>query len=131
MFARGKGDNKKLYTVNVNGTDLKIVNDDFITRGRNDWSPNGNNIAGDSGESRQRKIYLMDVDGTELTELYSKGNVRAPTFSPDDGWMAFTGYIDNRRNSNGCEIYILRLRYNKLVRLTSNDYCDWQPRWGP
>ena len=131
LFARGIQNNKKLYTVNINGTGLKIVNDQFITRGRSDWSPDGTKIAGYTGDSWQRKIYVMNYDGSGLFELLANGNVQAPSFSPDGGWVGFTGYIDNMHNENGCEIYILRLSDKKLQRLTNNDYCDWQPRWGP
>jgi TolB protein len=131
LFAMGIGENKQLYTTNANGTGLKIVNENFTTRGRSDWSWDGNLIAGYSGGSWQRKIYLMNSDGSNLIELYSSGNVQAPSFSPDDNWVVFTGYIDNMRNDNGCEIYILRTNGEDLNRLTSNDFCDWQPRWGP
>lgn len=130
LFAMGAGENKHLYTLNADGTELKIVNKDFTTRGRSDWSWNGKLIAGYSGSSWQRKIFLMNSDGSNLFALYSVGNVQAPSFSPDDNWVTFTGYIDNMGDNNGCEIYILRTNGTDLHRLTENDYCDWQPRWG-
>jgi TolB protein len=131
LFAMGIGENKHLYTINADGTGLKIVNENFTTRGRSDWSWDGSQIAGYSGGSWQRKIYLMNSDGSNLIEIYSYGNVQAPSFSPNDNWVVFTGYIDNMRNDNGCEIYILRTNGEDLNRLTNNDFCDWQPRWGP
>lgn len=131
LFAMGMGENKQLYTMNTDGTALKIVNENFTTRGRSDWSWGGNLIAGYSGDSWERKIYLMNSDGSNLLELYSSGNVQAPSFSPDDNWVVFTGYIDNMGNDNGCEIYILRTNGEDLNRLTNNNFCDWQPRWGP
>jgi TolB protein len=131
LFALGVGDNKKLHTIDPDGSNLQIISEEFTTRGRSDWSPDGNKIAGYTGGSWQRKIYLMNSDGSGLLELFSTGNVQAPTFSPDGGWVAFTGYIDSMRNGNGCEIYLLRVKDNELKRLTTNDYCDWQPRWGP
>jgi len=130
LFAMGSEDKKKLYVINKDGSNLKVVNENFATRGRSDWSWGGNLIAGYSGDSWERKIYLMNSDGSNLIELYSSGNVLAPSFSPDDNWVVFTGYIDNMRNDNGCEIYILRTNGEDLRRLTDNAYCDWQPRWG-
>jgi TolB protein len=130
LFAHGKGDAKKLYTVDVNGDQLEIVSEDFITRGRSDWSPDGSQIAGYTGDRWQRQVYLMNNDGSHLFQLFGTGNVQAPSFSPDGGWVTFTGYLDNMRNSNGCEIYIMRLTSGEPERLTNNDYCDWQPRWG-
>jgi len=131
LFALGVEDNKKLHTIDPDGSNLQVVSEEFTTRGRSDWSPDGIKIAGYTGGEWQRKIYLMNFDGSDLLELFAEGNVQAPSFSPDGGWVAFTGYIDNMGNGNGCEIYVLRLKDNELERLTDNDYCDWQPRWGP
>jgi TolB protein len=131
LFALGQGDNKKLYTINRDGTDLNMVNQSFTTRGRSDWSPDGNTIAGYTGGSWKREIHIMSSNGVGLSDLYTKGNVQAPSFSPDSSWLAFTGYIDKMGDNDGCEIYILRIVDNQLKRLTNNNYCDWQPRWGP
>jgi Tol biopolymer transport system component len=132
LFALGLGDNtKQLYTIASNGTDLQIVSDIFTTRGRSDWSPAGDKISGYTGGAWQREIYLMNTDGTELQQVISNGSPLAPSFSPDSGWIAFTGYLDHFREVDGCEIYILRLSDHTIRRLTNNDYCDYQPRWGP
>lgn len=131
LFALGMGDNKKLHTIDINGSSLQVVSDEFTTRGRSDWSPDGNKAASYTGGTWKRKLFLMNIDGSGLLELFSTGNVQAPSYSPDGGWIAFTGYIDKMGDSEGCEIYILRLKDKKLERLTDNNYCDWQPRWGP
>ena len=131
LFASGIGDNtKQLYTIASTGTDLQIVSNEFTTRGRSDWSPLGHKIASYTGGPWQREIYMMNTDGSELQQVISDGSPLAPSFSPDGGWIAFTGYLDHFREANGCEIYILRLSDNTLQRLTDNDYCDYQPRWG-
>jgi len=106
------------------------VNQDFTTRGRSDWSPDGRKIASYTGIPWQRKIFWMNADGTELTELVSNGNALAPSFSTDSNSIVFTGYIDQINNPNGCEIYTIQVDKTNLKRLTDNDYCDWQPRWG-
>jgi Tol biopolymer transport system component len=130
LFALGTNYGKKLYTMNILGSNLELVSDKFRTRGRSDWSPDGKQIAGYSGDEWQRKIFILNSDGSDLNLLLGEGNVQAPSFSPDGGWVAFTGYIDNPGDGNGCEIYIMRLRDKKIQKLTNNDYCDWQPRWG-
>jgi Tol biopolymer transport system component len=58
-------------------------------------------------------------------------NSLAPSFSPDGRWVAFTGYMDHPHEDDGCEIYIMRIDGSDIRRLTDNDYCDYQPRWGP
>jgi serine/threonine protein kinase len=131
LFAMGYGNNKRLYTINVDGSDLQQVGGSFVTRGRSDWSPDGETIGSYSGESWKREIFLLDIAGQNLRQISSGGNTLAPSFSPDGQWIAFTGYIDQYGNSNGCEIYTMKTDGNQLTRLTDNNYCDWQPRWGP
>lgn len=131
LFALGNGDKKRLYTIFPNGDGLSILDNTFTTRGRTDWSPDGNKIAGYTGGPWERKVSIMNSDGSDLIELIKEGNVQAPSFSSDSDWLAFTGYIDAMGNDDGCEIYILRMADYQLKRLTDNNYCDWQPRWGP
>jgi tricorn protease len=74
----------------------------------------------------------MDPDGSDLHQVSPKGgNSQGPSFSPDGQWIAFTAYFDGFNDINGCEIYIIRTDGTDLRRLTKNDYCDYQPRWGP
>ncbi len=62
-----------------------------------------------------------------LQPIYAQG----PSFSPDGRWVAFTAYLDKYGDAFGCEIYIMRVAGKDRRRLTNNDYCDYQPRWGP
>jgi hypothetical protein len=43
--------------------------------------------------------------------------------------ITFTSYRDYQEE-NGCEIYIMRTDGSQVTRLTDNNTCDWQPRWG-
>jgi Tol biopolymer transport system component len=73
----------------------------------------------------------MDLDGSNVQQVTDGGNNLAPSFSPDGGWIVFTSYRDRYRDENGCEIYIMNLDGDRTIRLTDNETCDWQPRWGP
>jgi Tol biopolymer transport system component len=74
----------------------------------------------------------MNADGTNARVLSpAGGNSQGPSFSPDGQWVAFTAYFDHFGDDHGCEIYIIRVDGTDLRRLTDNDYCDYQPRWGP
>jgi TolB protein len=74
----------------------------------------------------------MDSDGSNERQVApSGGNSHGSSFSPDGGWIAFTAYFDIPGDINGCEIYTMRTDGSDLRRLTDNDYCDYQPRWGP
>jgi TolB protein len=100
-------------------------------RGRSDWSPQ-NFITTYSGEPWQREIYIMNADGSDQHQVSpSGGNSQGPSFSPDGLWIAFTAYFDKYYDINGCEIYIMHTDGTNVRRLTNNDICDYQPRWGP
>ncbi len=131
LFASGSGTDKQLFTISPDGTGLHLVSAEFRTRGRSDWSPDGTLIASYAGSPWAWNMYLMNADGTGLRQVPAGGVALAPAFSPDSRWIVFTGYLDNPNNPDGCEIYILRLSDNRISRLTYNNYCDWQPRWGP
>jgi len=131
LFASDKDGTVQLYTIEVNGDQLHKVSNLPSIRGRSDWSPDGKYIVTYSGDSWKREVYIMNADGTNAHVLSpTGGNSQGPSFSPDGQWVTFTSYFDHFNDENGCEIYIMRLDGTDLRRLTDNDYCDYQPRWG-
>jgi Tol biopolymer transport system component len=132
LFASDMDGSTQLYAIRDNGNDLRRISSLPAVRGRSDWSVDGNSIVTYSGEPWQREVYLMDADGTNARVLTPPGgNSQGPSISPDGKWVAFTAYFDHDGDVHGCEIYILRIDGTDLRRLTDNDYCDYQPRWGP
>ena len=131
LFAAQVGGAVQLFTVELDGSNLRQASNMVGLLGRSDWSPDGATIATYAGESWRREIYLMDADGSNSRPITAGGNNLAPSFSPDGEWLTFTSYRDHFGNQNGCEIYIMRTDGSQVTRLTANDYCDWQPRWGP
>jgi Tol biopolymer transport system component len=131
LFASDINGSNQLYIVNLDGTGLKKVSDLPALRGRSDWSPQ-DLIVTYSGDSWKRELYIMNSDGTNQHQVSpSGGNSQGPSFSPDGQWIAFTAYFDKLNDINGCEIYTIRKDGSDLRQLTNNDYCDYQPRWGP
>ena len=132
LFASDRDGAVQLFTVRIDGSSLHRITNLSAIRGRSDWSPDGQSIVTYSGEAWHRELYIMNADGSNVRQLTpSGGNSQGPTFSPDGKWVAFTAYFDQYNDDNGCEIYILRIDGTDLRRLTNNDYCDYQPRWGP
>lgn len=130
LFAMGKGEKNKLYIVGFDGRDPQLVNDSIDTRGRSDWSIH-NLIALDMGGPFQHDVYLVNLDGSNLSKFSNGDNSQGASFSPNGEWIAFTAYTDvANKNQGSCEIYIVRLDGTERRRLTNNTYCDWQPRWG-
>ena len=131
LFASDMNGSNQLYVVDVDGKGLHRISDLPAIRGRSDWSPQGL-IATYSGEAWKREIYVMGADGSSAHQVSPPGgNSQGPSFSPDGARIAFTAYFDRFNDENGCEIYVVRTDGSDLRRLTNNDYCDYQPRWGP
>ncbi len=132
LFASNVDGATQLYTARIDGKNIHRVSSLPAIRGRSDWSPDGRFIATYSGEPWQREVYLMNADGSGARVISPPGgNAQGPSFSPDSQWVAFTAYYDHYGDEHGCEIYIIRVDGTDLRRLTNNDYCDYQPRWGP
>ena len=133
LFASDMRGSVQLYTIKrEGGNELQVITNLPAIRGRSDWSSDGYYIVTYSGPEWNRELYIMNADGTNVHQLTpSGGNSQGPSFSPDGKWVAFTAYFDNYGDDHGCEIYIIRIDGTDLRRLTNNDYCDYQPRWGP
>jgi len=132
LFASQVNGLSQLMTINLDGSGLQQVSNLPLLRGRSDWSADGRNIVTYSGRAWERELFLLPLDGSPLRQLTPPGgNSQGPTFSPDGQWVAFTGYFDRFGNAHGCEIYKMKIDGTGLTRLTNNNYCDWQPRWGP
>jgi Tol biopolymer transport system component len=132
LFALGPENGVQLYVINRNGKDLRQVTHLPSIRGRSDLSADGKSIVTYAGPSWHREVYILNADGSNAHQLTpSGGNSQGPAFSPDGKWVAFTAYFDKYGDDHGCEIYVIRTDGTDLRRLTNNDYCDYQPRWGP
>ncbi|MBK7456451.1 MAG: PD40 domain-containing protein [Anaerolineales bacterium] len=132
LFASNRDGAVQLFTVRANGKGLHKVSNLPAIRGRSDWSPDGKYIVTYSGAPWEHEVFLMTADGSNAHILSPLGgNSQGASFSPDSQWIAFTAYFDHPSDDHGCEIYIMRIDGTDLRRLTSNDYCDYQPRWGP
>ena len=120
----------QFYVMDSDGSDVRKVTNMDGLRGRSDWSVDGT-MASYTGETSQHNRELFLFGENRSTKIITDGGDNlAPSFSPDGEWITFMSYRDNYWDSDGCEIYIMRLEDGYTKRLTSNNYCDYQPRWG-
>ena len=131
LFASDIEGANQLYIINLDGSGLRRVTSFDSLRGRSDWSPDGAWMVTYNGPAWNREVFIFRPDFSDLRQLTpAGGNSQGPSFSPDGKWVAFTSYFDHYGDDLGCEIYIIRVDGTDLHRLTDNDYCDYQPRWG-
>lgn len=123
----GDPSNFSHYVINADGTGLRrLFTGVPLTGGRSDWSPDGRWLAFYAGPRNGRNIYLVAIDGSVVYQLTNEGSNLAPSFSPDGEWITFTAY-----RTGEAEIFIMRPDGSDMRSLTSNEWADWQPRWGP
>ena len=131
LFASDHNGTVKMYILSLADSSITQVNNMTYLRGRTDWSIK-DEIVTYSGTPWNRELFLMNADGSDVHQITpTGGNSQGPSFSPDGNWVTFTAYFDKYGDDHGCEIYIMRTDGSDLRRLTNNDFCDWQPRWGP
>lgn len=132
LFATNVQNKPQLAIIGLDGKNFRAITTLPDLRGRSDWSSDGLYIVTYSGKPWERELFLLNADGSNVRLVSPMGgNSQGPSFSPDGQWIVFTAYFDHYHVNNGCEIYIMRIDGSGLTRLTNNDYCDWQPRWGP
>jgi TolB protein len=128
----------RIYTVAANGSDLRqLVN---IHAEYPAWSPDGSKIAFDNGStvairdwsSAQSHIYIVNADGTGLTQATSgEGAEFTPAWSPDGRHIAVTG-IGQAGSPPG--IFVLDLATGEMHPITANPYAgylDKEPGYSP
>ena len=84
------------------------------------WSPDGSKIAFDSHRSGSTNIWVINLDGTGLTQLTQKGGV-LPAWSPDGKWIAF-----NRE----AQIWVVSSDGGEEICLRTKADAG-QPSWSP
>ncbi len=91
------------------------------------WSPDGQNLAYVSFESKASAIYVQRLATGERRRVSARAGINgAPAYSPDGTRLALT----LSRDSN-LDIYVLDLATQALTRITSNDAIDTEAAWTP
>ncbi|MEZ4727347.1 MAG: SH3 domain-containing protein [Caldilineaceae bacterium] len=90
-------------------------------------SPDGQRVAFVSDRDGNQEIYVVNVDGSNLTRLtYAPGSDKWPAWSPDGQRLAF----DSERDGNR-ELYIMNADGSGVFRVTNHWAEDGAPSWSP
>lgn len=111
-----------IYSINNDGSDLKKLTGDMVDIFNPQWSPDGTRIIFEGYPN----IYLMNADGSDLTNLTKKSEGRHPDWAPDGKQIVF----DSLRSGND-QIYTINIDGTGLKRLTNNSQEDTLPQWSP
>jgi Tol biopolymer transport system component len=101
------------------------------------WSPDGTSIAftSDRAGSGYWQLYVMDADGTDVTQItVDAADSVTPSWSPDGEWLVY--WRDDCDTSGGsaspCELWVVKPDGSENTNLTdSADGLDLDPDWSP
>jgi Tol biopolymer transport system component len=142
MISFSPGSKMRLARVNLStGKRTWLLKD----AGPADISPNGRTVVFASERARknkscydgycvyQRKLYLMNLDGSNLRPLLPvnrEGNFISPDFSRDGSRVVFQTDSDTNRSWFGPEIWSVKTDGSCLTRLTNGSPLSGEPSWG-
>ena len=118
--------NWDLFSVNLDGSDLRQLTDSPLEDEIGAWSPDGTQIAYMSYRTGTNSIWVMDADGghqTPVATTLGRG-VMAPSWSPDGRQLAYM----TADTSN--QIYVVDLATGQNRQITSGR-TDQYPTWSP
>lgn len=93
LMTPGGGPEGAIAVINADGSDFVQLTDIADgSSGSPAWSPDGSQIA----FGRERDIYVMNVDGTNIRALTNDGKSQSPTWSPDGTRIAFVSVKNSR-----------------------------------
>ena len=110
-----------VVVINADGSGERVLADNGFPGA---WSPDGRQIA----FSRNGDVYVMNVDGSGVTQLTHDGTASPTAWSPNGKQIAFTSF-----RSGNSDIYVMNTDGSGVIQLTDDPATDFGDRagWSP
>jgi Tol biopolymer transport system component len=121
-----------IYRMDVKGEELTLLVSDMpIIATSPNWSPNGEWLAFDIGQSGQSDVYVVSYDGEEVRNLTDHPSAnRFQDWSPDSEKIMFTSNRDDQ-TTNYPVIYELSLEGGETTALSDKNVASALASWSP
>ncbi|GAB4554236.1 MAG: hypothetical protein OHK0023_24190 [Anaerolineae bacterium] len=122
------GTDRELYRLDLrDGSVIRLTNEPLSDDSAN-ISPDGSKVAFVSYRKANGKIFIMDIDGGNVTELNPDSNFQewTPVWSPDGTKIAYT-----TNNTGVHQIFVANADGSRPVRITANNGGSYFPAWSP
>ena len=115
--------------MNANGSNVTQVSHGIYPENQPDWSPDGAKLAYTGGYCDNSyyyycytDIYVMNADGSGVTQLTGTSSASQPAWSPDGNLIAFSSYY-------GSAVYVIRTDGSGITQVVGGPSSD--PVWRP
>ncbi len=128
LFSSERGGDRDLYTINADGSNLKLLLDLPSLEGHGDWAPDGNQIVFFSDMSGNRELYKIDIS-IEITPIRltnSAGMDHLPDWSPDGNSIVFES-----TRTGSSQLFIMSNDGSNLRQLTNTNSKNKAPVFAP
>lgn len=126
-FACDQTSNDEIWTIKLDGTDLRQITEDPALDWEPTWSPDGQWLTFQSNRSGNWEIYKIQSDGKNLTRLTNhSADDCEPNWSPDGEKIVFQSI-----RSGKWDIWIMDTNGQNLQNITNSQHEDTDPSWSP
>ncbi len=119
-----------IYTINLDGTDLKRLTDAPGYDAEGSYSSDGKQIVFTSSRDGDPDLFIKDADGENVRQLTNvDGYDGGPFFSPDNKWVIFRS---DRAKEHMLQLFAISADGKTEVQLTDNlNQVNWCPYFHP
>ena len=134
LFSSDRGGKIMIYSMNMNGRNIRPLTWRGSYNSTPQYSPDGQQVVFSGFSNGRFDIFIMNPDGSDLKRLtsFKKQNGRwanheSPSFSPDGRHIVFT----SNRLSDFSQLYIMNIVNETVKRITFDSHNYKTPKWSP